>query len=97
MRRAYVLVLALIGCVLCGCGHKASEADCQLIVDRMIEVQLDAHNLTDPDERKRQKDIMTNRTTGMDMKDCVGRRVTDGMLECVKKAQTQDEIQTCLR
>jgi hypothetical protein len=90
-------VVALLSCFLAGCGHKASESDCQLIVDRMIEVQLDAQKVTDPDERKRQKDIMMNRSTGVDMKDCLGRRLTDGMLACVKKSQTQDEIQTCLR
>lgn len=92
MRRAVALLM-----VVAGCGHKASETDCQVIVDRMIEVQLDAQKITDPDERKRQKDIMTNRSTGVDMKECIGRRVTDGMLACVKKSQTQDEIQTCLR
>ncbi len=92
MRRVLALLLAVTSC-----GHKASETDCQLIVDRMIEVQLDAQKVTDPDERKRQKDIMTNRTTGVDMKDCIGRRLTDGMLACVKTSKTQDDIQTCLR
>lgn len=79
------------------CGHRATEEDCKLIVDRMIEVQLDAQKVTDPDERRRQKDIMTDRTTGVDMKECLGRRVTNGMLACVRGAKTQVEIQSCLR
>ena len=94
MQRIFWLIL--LGAVT-ACGHKASETECQIIVDRMIEVQLDAQKITDADERKRQKEIMTNRTTGVDMKECIGRRVTDGMIACVKKAQSQDEIQTCLR
>ena len=79
------------------CGHKATDADCQVIVDRMVEVQLDKQGFTDPDGRKRQKDILMSRTTGVDQKECLGRRITDGMLSCVKKAKAQEEITSCLR
>lgn len=91
----FFAVMALAGLV--ACGHKATEADCQLIIDRMVEVQLDKQGITDEADRKRQKDILLSRTTGVDNKDCVGRRMTDGMLACVKKSKSQDEITACLR
>ena len=31
------------------------------------------------------------------LKDCVGKRITDGMMACVKTAQTADQIDKCLR
>jgi hypothetical protein len=88
---------ALLLCCALGCGHKATEADCQLIVDRMVEVQLDKQGITDAEDRQRQKDILLSRTTGVDNKDCLGRRITEGMLSCVRKAKSQDEITSCLR
>jgi hypothetical protein len=92
MRRALICAL-----FVSGCGHKATEADCQLIVDRMVEVKLDQLGITDAEDRNRQKDILLSRTTGVDNTDCIGRRITDGMLACVKKAKSQDEITSCLR
>ena len=31
------------------------------------------------------------------LKGCVGKRVTDGMMLCVQKAETADQIDQCLR
>jgi hypothetical protein len=32
-----------------------------------------------------------------ELKDCVGRRLTDGMMRCVREANTADEITKCIR
>ncbi len=81
---------------LAGCGRKATEADCQLIVDRNVDVQMRAMNITDPAAiTKKQEDLRAVMKDSL--KDCVGRRVTDGMMDCVKEAKTTDEINACIR
>jgi hypothetical protein len=93
MRRS-LFVVALL--VLAGCGRKATRDDCDVIVDRNVEVQLRAQGTLDPATIAKRKDEMRS-----DMKDridqCVGKRVTDAMMTCVKGAETADQIDKCLR
>jgi hypothetical protein len=80
-----------------GCGRKATEADCQLIVDRNVEVTMRSMS-NQPDQAaitKKQEELRGEMKDGL--KDCVGRRVTDSMMDCVKGAKTQDEINACIR
>jgi hypothetical protein len=77
-----------------GCGRKATQADCDLIVDRYVEVQLRAMNINDPatiDKRK----VEMRQDVKDELRDCIGKRVTDGMLACVKSAKTNDEMDKC--
>jgi hypothetical protein len=80
-----------------GCGRKATEADCQLIVDRNVEVTMRAMS-NQPDQAaitKKQEELRAEMKDGL--KDCVGRRVTDSMIDCVKNAKSQDAINACIR
>jgi hypothetical protein len=81
----------------CGaCGRPATEADCQLIIDRNVEVQMRAMKLGDPVLiAKKQEELRAAMKN--ELKDCVNRRVTDGMMRCVREAQTADEITKCIR
>lgn len=93
MRLAALVGLLL---VLAGCGRKATREDCELIVDRNVEVGLRVQGTVDPVTIQKRKDEMR-----ADMKEridqCVGKRVTDGMLACVKRSETPDQIDKCLR
>ena len=87
----------LVGLVaLLGCGRKATRDDCEVVVDKNVELQLKALGVTDPA-------IVTKRREEMraamrdDIDKCVGKRVTDGMMVCVKNAETADKIDKCLR
>ena len=93
MHRPTLVCLAI---VLFGCGRKATEADCQLIVDQNVTVQMKALSITDPALIAKKQDELKLELAG-EMKDCVGRRVSDSMMACVKGAQTSEEIQRCLR
>jgi hypothetical protein len=79
-----------------GCGHKASDADCEFILDRNVEVQMKAMHIADPvavDKRKQEIHAeLKNQLAG-----CVGKRITDAMLACVARAQTAEEIDECMR
>jgi hypothetical protein len=89
------VLTALVACSA-GCGRRATEADCDIIVDHMTELQMKAMHITDPvaiDKRKREiHDELKAQLAG-----CVGRRVSDAMMACVARSQTADEFDTCLR
>jgi hypothetical protein len=92
--RGLLLGSILVGLV--GCGRKATRDDCEVVVDKNVELQLKALGVTDPA-------IVTKRREEMraamrdDIDKCVGKRVTDGMMVCVKNAETADKIDKCLR
>ena len=81
---------------LVGCGRKASAEDCALLLDRNVEVALRSMNVTDPAAVQKKKDEIRGEMKG-DMKDCVGKRITDGMLACVRKAETPAALDSCMR
>lgn len=97
VRRVFGVFVGLFACsVVAGCGRKATEADCQLIIDRNVEVQMKAMHIDDqPTITKKQEELRAQFKD--DMKDCEGRRVTDKMMNCVRNAQTGDEVTECLR
>jgi hypothetical protein len=87
------LVLLL---VLAGCGRKATREDCEAVVDRNVELQLKALGVTDGATIGKRRDEM-RASMREDIDKCVGKRVTDGMMACVKLAETAEKIDKCLR
>ena len=81
-------------CVLPGCGHPASVAECEQIVERIARLELEQRGL-DPkavaDEVESTKEAMRERT----MKECVGRRITEKALRCVQDAKRSEQIEQC--
>ncbi len=91
--RASSLVTVL---ALTGCGRPATEQDCQLIVDRNVELAMKTLDINDPAQiDKRKQQIRTEQQDGI--KACVGKNVTDKMMDCVKNAQKQEDIDGCFR
>ncbi len=91
-------LIALPALVLLGgaCGRHATRADCQLIVDRSVEIELKERNETDPKAiAKREAEVRAE----LDVK--IGscerdRRVTDKMMACVQSASTTPDLEKCL-
>jgi hypothetical protein len=90
---AFALVLAAL---TAGCGHKASDADCQFILDRNVEVQMKAMHIADPVAVDKRKQEIHTELKGQ-LAGCVGKRITDAMLACVARAQTAEDIDGCMR
>lgn len=87
--------LALVTLVV-GCGRRATDADCQLIVDRSVELQMKEMKDNDPDNiQKTQAQLRAELAD--QIRDCVGRRVTDSMMSCVQKAQTSSGLEACVK
>ncbi len=94
MRQGIVLVVLVL--VATGCGRKATRADCELVVDRNIEVKLRADGVTDPEVIQKRKDEL-RASLKDDIDKCIGKRVTDSMMACVRTAETAEQIDKCLR
>lgn len=92
MKRFALVLLLLVS----ACGRKATRDDCELIVDRNVEVKLKSEGTTDPAAIASSK-VTVRKTEQQRIDECVGKRVSDGMITCVKSAQTADEIDKCLR
>jgi hypothetical protein len=89
--------LAAAACLCAAaCGRRATQADCQLIVDRGVELQMKAISVTDPASvRKREEQVRSSLQT--EIASCEGRRVTARMMACVQAAPTMRELDRCLR
>lgn len=82
--------------LLAGCGHKATEADCAFILDRNVEVQMKQMAIKDPAAIEKRKQEIRTELKGA-LEGCIGKRITDGMLACVARAQTATDIDACMR
>ncbi|HQY59786.1 MAG: hypothetical protein IPQ09_19100 [Myxococcales bacterium] len=89
------LAAPVFAALLAACGHPATEAECRLMVDRNVELQV-AGMLTPPPDLEKEKQRVRAEMDGV-LKGCVGRRITDRMLRCVQGAKSVKEIDQCTR
>jgi hypothetical protein len=90
----------LLGAALTlGCGHPATEQECQEIADRVTKLELESSAVgRDPDTAKEQLERTRNWVKESQLKSCVGRRITDAAMECVRTAtKAQDITDRCFR
>ncbi|HEX7600542.1 MAG TPA: hypothetical protein VF316_03010 [Polyangiaceae bacterium] len=95
--RSWTLLALVAVALLVACGRKATEADCQIIVDQTVAVKLKEKNVTDPAAVTKMQEELRSEVKGDVMDGCVGKRISDSALACIKSAQTQEEIVKCLR
>ncbi len=88
------VLLPLASLLTTGCGHPASVSECEQIVERIAQLELEKRGI-DPkaiaSEVQTTKQEMHDRT----MKECVGRRITDNALRCVRDAKKSEQIEEC--
>ena len=87
-------VIVVVG--LAGCGRPATRGDCEAILDKSAEIELKAQNVTDPAEVKKRMDAARSAQGETLLAKCVGRRITDKALTCVRGASTADQVDRCL-
>lgn len=84
--------LALMICLgSVGCGRPATEAECKEILRRTAELELS--------ERLGDKDLVSTELSAIEqsmrepmMKKCVGKRITESVLACVRSAKTSEQL-----
>jgi hypothetical protein len=90
--RARMLSLLVLP-LLVGCGHPATEKECQEIADRVTELELASSPVgRDPDTAKDQLERTRSWVKESQLKSCVGRRITDAAMQCVRAAKKAQEI-----
>jgi hypothetical protein len=94
--RCCTLLLPLLSI---GCGHPATEKECQEIADKVTELELSASPAGgDPETRKEQLERTRSWVKETQLKSCVGRRITDSAMQCVRSAKKAQEItDSCFR
>ena len=94
MRSLDKVLLSLAGLALLpGCGHPASDKECQEIVERIATLELQkAGGATDAKSVGQEVDETKKALAQNTMKDCVGKRITERAMQCVRKAKTSSEI-----
>jgi hypothetical protein len=84
------------GWLVGGCGHPASKEECQEIFDRSAAIELELQKVTDP-ELIKQRVAAARADKGEElMGKCVGKRITDRAVRCVREATTSKELDACL-
>ncbi len=86
-----VAILALVGC-----GRPATKADCDEILDKSAIIELKAQNVTEPAEVKKRTEAVRAAQGDQLLAKCVGRRVTEKAMACVRNATTAEQVDRCL-
>ncbi len=83
----------LLGVLALGCGHPATTQECEEIADRVTELELASSPVgRDPEAAKEQLDRTRNWVKESQLKSCVGRRITERAMQCVRAAKKAQEI-----
>jgi hypothetical protein len=91
-----VIAVLLAGALLAGCGHPATREECDELFAKNAEIELKAQRITDP--KTVAERIAAARAAEFDAfaQRCQGRRITKRALECVRRAQTAEQVDRCL-
>jgi hypothetical protein len=95
MSRYYALVAALALATI-GCGRPATHEECLTIFKKSAEVELKAQDVTDPTLVSKRIDVLYKERGEELIGKCVGRRITEDALACVKQSTTSADIDRCL-
>lgn len=84
--------------VLRGCHqHRATAADCNAILTRIVQIELREQGFRDPALVDRKRAELQQRFA-TDLAACEGRPITADAMSCVQQAKSAEEIShTCLR
>jgi hypothetical protein len=85
-----------LGASFLGCGRRATRADCQLIVDRSVELRMKEMTVSNP-SAIRQREEQIRAELSPQIASCEGRHVTERTMACVSAASTSEQLDRCLR
>lgn len=95
--RLSLSLLALALASLAGCGHPATRSECDEIFNKSAEIELRLQNVTEPKlVAERTAAVRAARGDELIQK-CVGKRITDKAMVCVRKATTEQQMDECLQ
>jgi small lipoprotein (TIGR04454 family) len=86
-----LLALATTGW-LAACGHPATEAECEEIVERVARLELEKKAPGDQQAIDAEIEATKQSVRENMLKQCVGRRITAKAMQCVRSAKTSKEV-----
>lgn len=88
-----LLVAALL---IAGCdSRRASREDCTAILERIVDLELEARGYRDPVLAARRRSELRDKLAD-ELSACEGRRMPAAALDCVERATTSGEVSHCL-
>lgn len=84
--------MAMAVLALAGCGRPATREDCDAMLKKSIELKLVDENNA---EVRAQKLADYTQMLRSQVDGCIGRRVTDDYLRCVKSATSDAQLKAC--
>jgi hypothetical protein len=93
-----IAALCLVCFAIGGCrAGRAGDADCEVIVDRIVELELHSRGYRDPElAARRSRELV--RLLQPELTQCRGMRLPERAMACVAAARSADEINhDCLR
>lgn len=90
------VVVAPLILVTAACGHPATREECDEIFTRSAELALKEKDVSERGEVDEQ--ILKARTVKGDklIEECLGKRITEKAMECVRGAESPQELDACL-
>lgn len=89
--------LVLLGAALAGCGHPATHEECDQLLAKSAEIELRGQRVTDPATIAERTAAARATPKGLEFSaQCVGKRITQTALDCVRKATTAEQFDHCL-
>lgn len=79
-----------------GCGHPATREECVEIFERNAELELRLQHITDAEEVRKRIAAARERKGDELLQQCVGKRLTDRAMQCVRQAESTEELDECL-
>src|ERR1041385_3083219 len=90
--RTRCLFAAAISLLIAACGRPATMADCDEIVARIAELELKGAKTADPSSIEKEVADTKLAFQAKARQECVGKRITERALKCVRNAKTAEEI-----
>ena len=92
MRISYALASLALGFAVVGCGRPATVEECEYIVERIVELEMKQRNRGSPEVVRAEAEQTKAAVRESTMSQCVGKRVTQAAMDCVRTAETSHEI-----
>ncbi len=84
--------LACATLLVSGCGHPATEKECREILRVAAQLELKSHLEDSKQLIDQETAAIEAQMKGPMMENCVGKRITEGALACMRTAKTADEL-----
>ena len=87
----------LLSAALAGCGHPATREECDQLLAKSAEIELRGQRVTDPATIAERTAAARATPKGVDFTaQCMGKRITQSALDCVRSATTAEQFDHCL-